>query len=145
MLRYLNQFNTIENEVKNMEFITLTRLQHYGVPADLDPTRFGSPGPNRLADMDPPGSNPLRDMDPPPRIWTPQKNCVRASSLTSYWKWMILYFTFQCVLKYVFNSNMRIVNAYELTSRRMFLLTKGKWARIWFNVWRRVVFEPFPR
>ena len=58
---------------------------------------------------------------------------------------MILYFTFQCVLKYVFNSNMRIGNAYELTSRRMFLLTKGKWARIWFNVWRRVVFEPFPR
>ena len=37
-----------------MEFITLTRLQHSGVPADLDPTRFGSPGPNPLADMDPP-------------------------------------------------------------------------------------------
>ena len=27
-------------------------------------------------------------------------------------------------------QNMRIVNAYELASRRMFLLTKGKWARI---------------
>ena len=25
---------------------------------------------------------------------------------------------------------MRIVNAYELASRRMFLLTKGKWARV---------------
>ena len=31
-----------------------------GVPADLDPPRFGLPGPN-----------PLADMDPPPRIWTP--------------------------------------------------------------------------
>ena len=48
-----------------MEFITLTRLQHSGVPVDLDPTRFGSPDPNPLADMDPPCSNPLRDMDPP--------------------------------------------------------------------------------
>ena len=56
-----------------MEFITLTRLQHSGVPADLDPTRFGSPGPNRLADMDPPGSNPLRDMDPPSADLDPQK------------------------------------------------------------------------
>ena len=37
-----------------MEFITLTRLQHSGVPADLDPARFGSPGPYPLADMDPP-------------------------------------------------------------------------------------------
>ena len=27
-------------------------------------------------------------------------------------------------------QNMRIVNAYELASRRMFLLTKGKWARV---------------
>ena len=42
-------------------------------------------------------------------------------------------------------QNMRIVNAYELASRRMFLLTKGKWARIQFNVWREIVFEPFPR
>ena len=48
-----------------MEFRTLTRPQHSGVTADLDPTRFESPGPNPLADMDPPGSNPLRDMDPP--------------------------------------------------------------------------------
>ena len=38
-------------------------------------------------------------------------------------------------------QNMRIVNAYELASRRMFLLTKGKWARIMFNVWREVAFE----
>ena len=37
-------------------------------------------------------------------------------------------------------QNMRIVNAFELASRRMFLLTKGKWARIKFNVWREVVF-----
>ena len=59
-----------------MEFITLTRLQHSGVPADLDPTRFGSPGPNRLADMDPPGSNPLRDMDPPLRGFGPPKKTV---------------------------------------------------------------------
>ena len=29
-----------------------------------------------------------------------------------------------------FIQNMRIVNAYELASRRMFLLTKGKWARV---------------
>ena len=42
-------------------------------------------------------------------------------------------------------QNKRIVNAYELASRRMFVLTKGKRARIWFNVWREVVFEPFPR
>ena len=34
-----------------MEFITLTRLQHSGVPVDLDPTRFGSPDPNPLADL----------------------------------------------------------------------------------------------
>ena len=37
-----------------MEFRTLTRPQHSGVTADLDPTRFESPGPNPLADMDPP-------------------------------------------------------------------------------------------
>ena len=40
---------------------------------------------------------------------------------------------------------MRFVNAYKLASRRMFLSTKGKWARIQFNVWRKVVSEPFPR
>ena len=39
--------------------------------------------------------------------------------------------------------NMRIVNAYELASLRMFLLTKGKWARIQFNVWREVVLNLF--
>ena len=33
-----------------------------GVLADLDPPRFGTPGPN-----------PLADMDLPPQIWTPQK------------------------------------------------------------------------
>ena len=32
----------------------------------------------------------------------------------------------------------------EMT-RRMFLLTKGKCESIQFNVWRKVVFEPFPR
>ena len=42
-------------------------------------------------------------------------------------------------------QNMRLVNEYELASRRMFLLTKGKQARIQFNVWREVVFEPFLR
>ena len=36
-----------------------------GVPADLDPPRFGPPGPNPLADMDPPGPNPLADLEPP--------------------------------------------------------------------------------
>ena len=40
-------------------------LLHAGVPADLDPPRFGPPGPNPLADTDPPGPNPLADMDPP--------------------------------------------------------------------------------
>ena len=54
-----------------MEFITLTRLQHSGVPADLDPTRFGSPGPNPLADMDPPVQIRLGIWTLPPRIWTP--------------------------------------------------------------------------
>ena len=39
------------------------RLEDAGVPADLDPPRFGPPGPN-----------PVADMDPPPRIWTPPKN-----------------------------------------------------------------------
>ena len=35
-------------------------------------------------------------------------------------------------------QNMRIVNAFELASPRMFLLTMGKWARIYSNVWREV-------
>ena len=49
-------------------------LSRAGVPADLDPPRFGPPGPNPPADMDPlvqirqriwtPGPNPLADMDP---------------------------------------------------------------------------------
>ena len=43
------------------------------VPADLDPPRFGPPGPNQLADKDPPGPNTLADLDPPSRIWTPNK------------------------------------------------------------------------
>ena len=40
-------------------------------------------------------------------------------------------------------QNMRIVNAYELASRRMFLLTKGIWARNYFDVWREVVLNLF--
>ena len=30
------------------------RIEDAGVPADLDPPRFGPPGPNPLVDMDPP-------------------------------------------------------------------------------------------
>ena len=42
-----------------------SKIETTGVPADLDPPRFGPPGPNPLADKDPPGPNPLADMDPP--------------------------------------------------------------------------------
>ena len=53
-----------------------------GVLADLYPPKFGLPGPNSLADLDPPRPNPLANMDPrgtqsasgfgpPSRIWTP--------------------------------------------------------------------------
>ena len=47
-----------------MEFRTLTRPQHSGVTADLDPTRFESPGSNPLRDMDPPSA----DLDPPTKL-----------------------------------------------------------------------------
>ena len=40
-------------------------------------------------------------------------------------------------------QNMHIVNTYELASRRMFLLTKGKRARISFNVGERSFFNLF--
>ena len=39
-----------------------------GVPADLDPPRFGPPGPNPLADMDPPGPNLLANLDPSTKL-----------------------------------------------------------------------------
>ena len=48
------QVSDPENEVD----LVLSRA---GVPADVDPPRFGPPGPH-----------PLADMDPPLRIWTPQ-------------------------------------------------------------------------
>ena len=41
------------------------RTFHPGVPADLDPPRFGPPGPNPLADMDPRGSKSARGFGPP--------------------------------------------------------------------------------
>ena len=39
-------------------------LEDAGVPADLDPPRFGPPGPNPLADIDPPSA----DLDPPIKL-----------------------------------------------------------------------------
>ena len=59
-----------------------------GVPADLDPPRFGLPGPNPLADMDP-RSKSASGYGPPPRSKSvsrfgppPQQNWVKTSSLT---------------------------------------------------------------
>ena len=49
------KFSDPENEVDLI-------LSLAGVPAELDPPRFGPPGPNLLADMD------------PLRIWTPNKS-----------------------------------------------------------------------
>ena len=42
-----------------------------GVPADLDPPKFGPPGPNPLANMDPRGTQSASGFGPPSRIWTP--------------------------------------------------------------------------
>ena len=50
------------------------RLEDAGVPADLDPPRFGPPGPNQLADKDPPVQirwriwTPLRGFGPPTKL-----------------------------------------------------------------------------
>ena len=43
----------------------------HGVPADLDPPKFGPPGPNPLANMDPRGTQSASGFRPPSRIWTP--------------------------------------------------------------------------
>ena len=82
-------------------------IKDAGVPVDLDPTRFGPPS----ADLDPPTKlseniilNVLIKMD----------DTLRSSAHLS----MFLI------------HNMRIVNAYGLAFRWMFLLTNGKWARI---------------
>jgi hypothetical protein len=37
--------------------------QRIWTPVDLDPRRYGPPGPNLLVDMDPPGPYPLVDLD----------------------------------------------------------------------------------
>ena len=80
-------------------------------PRSKSASGYGTPGPNPLADII---LNVLVKID----------DTLRSSAYES----MFLI------------QNMRIVNAYELASRRMFLLTKGKWARIKFNVWSEVVF-----
>ena len=42
-----------------------------GVLADLDPPKFGPPGPNPLANKDPRGTQSASGFGPPSRIWTP--------------------------------------------------------------------------
>ena len=46
-----------------MHILTL-REWPAGVPADLDPPRFGPPGPNTLADLAPPSP----DLNPPTKL-----------------------------------------------------------------------------
>ena len=83
---------------------------------------YGPPGPNPLADMDLPGPNLLADLDPSTKL---SENIIlnvllkMDDTLRSRAHWSM------CSIQ-----NMRIVDAYELASRWMFLLTKGKWARI---------------
>ena len=59
-------------------YISEKTLKHHyaftnaGVPAIWTPPRFGPPGPN-----------PLADLDPPPRIWTPPTKLSENIILTS--------------------------------------------------------------
>ena len=40
--------------VKGIKGVREMKKNSTGVPADLDPPKFGPPGPNSLADLDPP-------------------------------------------------------------------------------------------
>ena len=75
----------------------------------------------------PPGANPLTDLDPLPRIWTPQ---TKMSENIIVLVKMDDTLCSSAYLSMFLIQNMHIVNTYDLASRRMFLLTKGKWARI---------------
>ena len=71
MLKYLNQFKTIENYVKKYGVHNLNTTSTFRCPSGFGPHKIWIPRSKSASGYGPPGSNPLRDMDPPPWIWTP--------------------------------------------------------------------------
>ena len=51
--------------VKGIKGVREMKKNSTGVPADLDPPKFGPPGPNSLADLDPRGTQSASGFGPP--------------------------------------------------------------------------------